>query len=293
MRYRWNSRTCSSDSTISENSPIPVFVPYMISRAASFSSIMRRQTRIRSSAAGSSVISSPWRAMRTRRSMVSDDPSRTMDMADHSCRFQPPRESSRLPMFHPGGIGGCCDDGRPPQPGPAGCRRRHCEAGSRSTSEPRPRSQARSLRRCRPRYQLTAGGGRQAATDPRRPRRSWRGGPRRLHERPSSIRLDVERQPARIRWLVRPRARPRAPESGRQGGDYLTRHTGRRRLPGSNTMTTSRAIAPARHRLQTSVPSRGAGYRRSRALRRSARRLSRFEGSGHLIQRREERELTL
>ena len=32
-RKRWNCCTCSSSSTISLNSPMPVLVPYMISRA--------------------------------------------------------------------------------------------------------------------------------------------------------------------------------------------------------------------------------------------------------------------
>ena len=71
----WNSSTCSSVSTTSENSPIPVLVPYMISWAASLSSSMARHTRMRSRALASSSTFSPSRAMRTRRSIVSELPS--------------------------------------------------------------------------------------------------------------------------------------------------------------------------------------------------------------------------
>ena len=57
---------------------MPVLVPYMISRAAIFSSSMARQTLMRSAAAGSSSTCSPSRAMRTSFSTVSDEPSRMM-----------------------------------------------------------------------------------------------------------------------------------------------------------------------------------------------------------------------
>ena len=47
IMYFWNCCTCSSVSTTSENSPMPVLVPYMISRFCNFSSSMPRQSWIR------------------------------------------------------------------------------------------------------------------------------------------------------------------------------------------------------------------------------------------------------
>jgi len=69
------------------------------------------------------------------------------------------------------------------------------------------------------------------------------GGPRRSHRRRGPLlpgllgrkrrRAGIERQRSRMRWWVRPQAPLGALGSGRQRGDYLTRHTARRRLPAS------------------------------------------------------------
>ncbi len=59
MRYFWKERTSSSESLVSENSPIPVLMPYMVSPAVIFSSTIFRQRSILVSAAGSISTFSP------------------------------------------------------------------------------------------------------------------------------------------------------------------------------------------------------------------------------------------
>src|SRR6266545_4974725 len=90
MRYFWNSFTCSSLSIVSENSPMPVFVPYMTSLLASFSSSMRRQILMRSRASGASSTFSLFRAIATTFSIVRDEPLRVMDIHSSWEKSAPP-----------------------------------------------------------------------------------------------------------------------------------------------------------------------------------------------------------
>src|SRR5215207_9595023 len=78
MRYFWNSFTCASLSIVSENSPMPVFVPYITSLLASFSSSMARQILMRSRASGANSTVSLCLAIATIFSIVREEPSRVM-----------------------------------------------------------------------------------------------------------------------------------------------------------------------------------------------------------------------
>ncbi len=67
--------TSSSLSRVSENSPIPVLIPYIVSPAAIFLSTIARQRLIRSSESSEISMLFPLRATSTRSAMRSDDPS--------------------------------------------------------------------------------------------------------------------------------------------------------------------------------------------------------------------------
>ena len=157
---------------------MPVLVPYMVSCAAIFSSIMTRHTRMRSRARGSSSTASRSRAMRTSFSIVSELPSSVIDTWDspfrsphgevslHAiiCAYTTVPRSARhavpaSPASRDGHAGalvqiGCPGAGRSAPVRPVDARQGR--AGNRNGRR-RPRSSGRTsfVRRCEPMRRIT------------------------------------------------------------------------------------------------------------------------------------------